>query len=291
MIDLILIIKLIFLGVIEGLTEFLPISSTGHLIICSNMVKFDGEVASLFEIVIQLGAILAVVWLYREKIISLIKNSFSELKSVIGEKNPLSSSLQIFKSSNLPSCRFLINLFIAFVPASAVGFLFHGIIKTYLFNPITVSFALILGGYIILYIENKNIKVKTEEAFDITPMSALIVGLSQILALIPGVSRSGSTIMGGVCSGLSRKAAAEFSFFLAIPIMFAATLYDLYKSSTILNTDTVIIIAVGFIAAFISAVVVIKWFIKYISTKDFKVFGWYRILFGAILLGFYYFKG
>jgi undecaprenyl-diphosphatase len=264
---LILIIKLILLGIVEGLTEFLPISSTGHLIICSDMLKFNGEIASLFEIVIQLGAILAVVWLYRGKIISLIKNAFKDKKSF----------------------EFIVNLVIAFVPAAAVGFFFHGIIKTYLFNPITVSFALILGGYIILYIENKNIKVKTEDAFDITKKSAFIVGLSQILALIPGVSRSGSTIMGGVCSSLSRKAAAEFSFFLAIPIMFAATLYDLYKSSAILNTNTIIIIAVGFISAFISAVFVIKWFIKYISTNNFKIFGWYRILFGAILLGFYYF--
>ncbi len=298
MIDLILIIKLIFLGVVEGLTEFLPISSTGHLIVCADMVKFNGEAASLFEIVIQLGAILAVVWLYREKIIKLIRNSIRELKSVIrySDAESCSSIFSLFypftsSSKNYPALSFVINLFIAFVPASAVGFFFHGIIKNYLFNSITVSFALILGGYIILYIENKNIKVKIREALDIDKKSALIVGLSQILALIPGVSRSGSTIMGGVCSGLSRKASAEFSFFLAIPIMFAATFYDLYKSSAILNTDTVIIIAVGFVAAFISAVIVIKWFIKYISTNNFKLFGWYRILFGALLLGFYYFKG
>ncbi len=297
MINLVLIIKLIFLGIVEGLTEFLPVSSTGHLIVCADMVNFNDDAASLFEIVIQLGAILAVVWLYRAKIIKLIRNSIKELKSVIphhdaGSRSSISSSFHLFISSpkDYPSLSFVINLFIAFVPASAVGFFFHGIIKNYLFNPITVSFALILGGYIILYIENKNIKVKTEEALDINKKSALIVGLSQILALIPGVSRSGATIMGGVCSGLSRKAAAEFSFFLAIPIMFAATFYDLYKSSSIINTDTVIIIAIGFIAAFISAVVVIKWFIRYISANNFKLFGWYRILFGALLLGFYYFK-
>jgi undecaprenyl-diphosphatase len=165
----------------------------------------------------------------------------------------------------------------------------HGIIKNYLFNPITVAFALIIGGFIIIYIENKQIKETTKEAFDISKKSALIVGLSQILALIPGVSRSASTIMGGVCSGLSRKAAAEFSFFLAIPIMFAATLYDLYKSSAVLNFTASVIIIIGFISAFISAVIVIKWFIKYISANNFKVFGWYRILFGAVLLFFYYF--
>jgi len=267
MIDLILIFKTIFLGIVEGLTEFLPISSTGHLIVCADMIKFDNEFASLFEIVIQLGAILAVVWLYREKILNLIKTAFKDKKSY----------------------DFIINLIIAFIPASAVGFFFHGIIKQYLFNPITVSFALIIGGYIIIYIENKKIEVKTQEAFDITKKSALIVGLAQILSLVPGVSRAASTIMGGVCSGLSRKASAEFSFFLAIPIMFAATFYDLYKSSAVLNMDSVIIITIGFISAFVSAVIVIKWFIKYISTKDFKVFGWYRILFGAFLLGFYYF--
>jgi undecaprenyl-diphosphatase len=267
MIGLVLILKTIFLGIVEGLTEFLPISSTGHLIVCANMIKFDNKIATLFEIVIQLGAILAVVWLYKEKIINLIKTAFKDKKSY----------------------DFIINIIIAFIPASAVGFFFHGIIKHYLFNPITVAFALIIGGYIIIYIENKKIKVKTQEAFDITKKSALIVGLAQILSLIPGVSRAGATIMGGVCSGLSRKASAEFSFFLAIPIMFAATFYDLYKNSADLNMESVTIIVIGFISAFISAIVVIKWFIKYISTKDFRIFGWYRILFGAFLLGFYYF--
>ena len=265
--DLILIIKTVVLGIVEGLTEFLPISSTGHLIVCADIIKFNNEFASLFEIVIQLGAILAVVWLYREKIINLIKTAFNDKKS----------------------SDFLINILIAFIPASVVGFFFHGIIKSYLFNPITVAFALIIGGFIILYIENKEIKQTTKEAFDISKKSALIVGLAQILSLIPGVSRAGATIMGGVCSGLSRKAAAEFSFFLAIPIMFAASFYDLYKSSAVLNFDAFIIILIGFVSAFISAVIVIKWFIKYISLNNFKIFGWYRILFGAFLLVFYYF--
>ena len=268
MISLILILKAIFLGIIEGLTEFLPVSSTGHLIVCANIIKFNTEFVALFEIVIQLGAILAVVWLYKEKIINLIKAT-------------------VFK--NKKSYDFIVNLIIAFIPASVVGFFFHGIIKNYLFNPITVSFALIIGGYIIIYIENKKIKVKIQEAFNITKKSALIIGLAQILALFPGVSRAASTIMGGICCGLSRKASAEFSFFLAIPIMFAATLYDLYKSSAVLNVDSIIVMAIGFISAFISAIVVIKWFIKYISVKDFKIFGWYRILFGAFLLGFFYF--
>lgn len=267
MINLILILKTIFLGIVEGLTEFLPISSTGHLIVCADMIKFDNEFTTVFEIVIQLGAILAVVWLYGEKILNLIKTAFKDKKSF----------------------NFIVNLAIAFVPASVVGFFFHGIIKKYLFGPVTVAFALIIGGFVIIYIENKKIKVKTEEVYDITKKSALVVGLAQILALFPGVSRAASTIMGGVCSGLSRKASAEFSFFLAIPIMFAATLYDLYKSSAVLNTDSLIVIAIGFISAFVSAVAVIKWFLKYISTKDFKIFGWYRILFGAFLLGFYYF--
>lgn len=265
--EIILILKLIFLGIIEGLTEFLPISSTGHLIVFADIINFNDKVATLFEIVIQLGAILAVVWLYREKLLSLVFRIFSDKKSF----------------------SFAINLLIAFLPASIIGFFFHSIIKNYLFNPITVAVALIIGGVIIIYIENRKIKETTTEAFDINKKSALIVGLSQVLSLIPGVSRAGATIMGGVCSGLSRKASAEFSFFLAIPIMFAASFYDLYKNVDILNLESILIIAIGFVSAFISALVVIKWFIKFISSNNFKIFGWYRIVFGVLLLLFYYF--
>lgn len=265
--ELIIILKLIILGIVEGLTEFVPVSSTGHLIIASDMLNFNNDFAKLFEVVIQLGAILAVVWLYRDKILKLILSIFSDKKSY----------------------SFAVNLLIAFLPASIIGFLFHSSIKDYLFNPITVSFALILGGIAIIIIEKLNIKEKTVEALDIDKKSALVVGLSQILSLIPGVSRSASTIMGGVCSGLSRKASAEFSFFLAIPIMFAATFYDLYKSSDVINANSIIMISIGFISAFISALVVIKWFIKFISTHDFKIFAWYRIVFGICLLIFYYF--
>jgi len=265
--ELIIILKLIILGIIEGLTEFVPVSSTGHLIIASDMLNFNNDFAKLFEVVIQLGAILAVVWLYRDKILKLILSILSDKKSY----------------------SFAVNLLIAFLPASIIGFFFHSAIKDYLFNPVTVSFALIFGGIAIIIIEKLNIKEKTVEALDINKKSALVVGLSQILSLIPGVSRSASTIMGGVCSGLSRKASAEFSFFLAIPIMFAATFYDLYKSSDVLNVNSVIMISIGFVSAFISALVVIKWFIKFISTHDFKLFAWYRIVFGIFLLIFYYF--
>lgn len=265
--ELIIIFKLVILGIVEGLTEFVPVSSTGHLIIASDMLNFNNDFAKLFEVVIQLGAILAVVWLYRDKILKLILSIFSDKKSY----------------------SFAVNLLIAFLPASIIGFLFHSAIKDYLFNPVTVAFALILGGIAIIIIEKLNIKEKTVEALDIDKKSALVVGLSQILSLIPGVSRSASTIMGGVCSGLSRKASAEFSFFLAIPIMFAATFYDLYKSSDVLNSDSIIMIAIGFVSAFISALFVIKWFIKFISTHDFKIFAWYRIIFGIFLLIFYYF--
>jgi len=259
--ELIIILKLIILGIIEGLTEFVPVSSTGHLIIASDMLNFNNDFAKLFEVVIQLGAILAVVWLYRDKILKLILSILSDKKSY----------------------SFAVNLLIAFLPASIIGFFFHSAIKDYLFNPVTVSFALIFGGIAIIIIEKLNIKEKTVEALDINKKSALVVGLSQILSLIPGVSRSASTIMGGVCSGLSRKASAEFSFFLAIPIMFAATFYDLYKSSDVLNVNSVIMISIGFVSAFISALVVIKWFIKFISTHDFKLFAWYRIVFGIFL--------
>jgi undecaprenyl-diphosphatase len=206
--EIILFCKAVILGIVEGLTEFIPVSSTGHLIVASDFLKFNDDFAKLFEVVIQLGAILAVVWLYRTKIIKLVLNVFSDKKSF----------------------SFAVNLLIAFIPASVVGFFFHGVIKQYLFNPMTVAAALVIGGIIIIIIEKLNIKETTGEALDIDKKSALVVGLSQILSLIPGVSRSASTIMGGVCSGLSRKAAAEFSFFLAIPIMFAATCYDLYKS-------------------------------------------------------------
>lgn len=265
--EMILFFKAVILGIVEGLTEFIPVSSTGHLIVASDLLKFNDDFAKLFEVVIQLGAILAVVWLYREKIIKLVLNIFSDKKSF----------------------SFGINLLIAFIPASAVGFLFHGVIKQYLFNPITVAVALVTGGIIIIIIEKINIKETTGEALDINKKSALIVGLSQILSLIPGVSRSASTIMGGVCSGLSRKAAAEFSFFLAIPIMFAATCYDLYKSSNVINSQSAAVIIIGFTAAFLSALIVIKWFIKFISSHDFKIFAYYRIIFGIFLFLFYYF--
>jgi len=265
--EFMLFFKVVFLGIIEGLTEFIPVSSTGHLIVASDMIRFDNDFSKLFEVVIQLGAILAVVWLYREEIIKLVLSIFSDKKSF----------------------SFAVNLLIAFIPASVVGFFFHGVIKMYLFNPVTVAAALVAGGIAIIIIEKIDIKEKTPEALDIDKKSALIVGLSQILALIPGVSRSASTIMGGVCSGLSRKAAAEFSFFLAIPIMFAATFYDLYKSSDVINSTAAVMIAVGFIAAFVSALIVIKWFIKFISTHDFKVFAYYRIIFGLFLLIYYYF--
>lgn len=265
--EIILFCKAVILGIVEGFTEFIPVSSTGHLIVASDFLKFNDDFAKLFEVVIQLGAILAVVWLYRTKIIKLVLNIFSDKKSF----------------------SFAVNLLIAFIPASAVGFFFHGVIKQYLFNPMTVAAALVIGGIIIIIIEKLNIKEMTGEALDISRKSALIVGLSQILSLIPGVSRSASTIMGGVCSGLSRKAAAEFSFFLAIPIMFAATCYDLYKSSDVINSQAALSILIGFIAAFISALIVIKWFIKFISSHDFKIFAYYRIIFGILLLLLYYF--
>jgi len=267
--EMILFCKAVILGIVEGLTEFIPVSSTGHLIVVSDVLKFDNNFAKLFEVVIQLGAILAVVWLYREKIINIVFGFFSN-------KNFFS---------------FGISLLIAFIPASVVGFFFHDIIKQYLFNPVTVAAALVIGGIIIVIIEKLNIKETTGEALDISKKSALIVGLSQILSLIPGVSRSASTIMGGVCSGLSRKAAAEFSFFLAIPIMFAATFYDLYKNSEVVNMHAASVIIVGFAAAFLSSVIVIKWFMKFISSHDFKIFAYYRIIFGLALLLFYYFTG
>ncbi len=258
--------KAALLGVIEGVTEFLPISSTGHLIVVGEAIGFTGDRAKSFEVFIQLGAILSVVWLYREKIFPQRDES---------------------ADSNFSKgwMAFWTKVLVSFLPAAVIGFFFHSYIKSHFFTPETVALALIGGGIVMLGIEY--FLKKRDAATGLERVSfgqALWIGIAQILALIPGVSRSGATIMGGMLKGLDRKTAAEYSFFLAIPTMFAATIYDLWKSREAVVADDALIFGVGFIVAFVSAIVAIKTFMKFISTHSFKGFAWYRILFGVVLL-------
>ena len=264
--DILLILKALILGVVEGATEFLPISSTGHLIIAGDLLDFlTKEKRDVFEIIIQLGAILAVIWEYRIKFIHVATN------------------LNESKSRQL-----VINLFIAFLPLAILGLAFHHQIKDLLFNPKSVAIALIVGGFVILFIEKKLPAVKIHYVDDMNWKLALKVGFAQAIALIPGASRAGSTIIGGMCFGLSRTAATEFSFFLAVPVMFAATFYDLYKSRDLLSAHDLTLFLAGFITAFIAALIVIKVLIRYVANHDFTAFAWYRIVFGAIVLAYFW---
>lgn len=260
--DIIILFKAFILGIVEGATEFLPISSTGHLIIVGDLLNFNDDKAKIFDIVIQLGAILAVCYEFRKRLMNTLTHMTTQASSQ----------------------RFAVNLIIAFLPAALLGLAFHHQIKQYLFSPITVAIALIVGGFVILFIENNVKKPATFDVEAMTSKQALKIGLAQSLALIPGVSRAGATILGGMVFGLSRKAATEFSFFLAIPIMFAATGYDLLKSWQLLSVDDAMMFAIGFVTAFISALLVIKMLLRFVATHDFKVFAWYRIVFGAIVL-------
>jgi undecaprenyl-diphosphatase len=253
------------LGLVEGITEFLPISSTGHLIIVGDWLGFTGDRAKTFEIFIQLGAILAIVWIYQGRFIRLARSA----------------------SSDPDSRDLLVNLAIAFVPAAAAGFLFHHQIKEHLFSPIIVAAALVAGGVAILAIEALEPRTTTPELTKTSRRQALGIGLAQVLSLIPGVSRSGATIMGGYALGLSRAAATEFSFFLSVPVMFAATGFDLLKSRELVHAGDIPLFATGFIVAFISAVVVVKAFLRYVSHHSFGVFAWYRLAFGAFLFWWY----
>jgi undecaprenyl-diphosphatase len=264
--DILLILKTIIMGLVEGATEFLPISSTGHLIIAGDVLNFlNKEKRDVFEIIIQLGAILAVVWEYRRKFMHVASN-LNEVKSR----------------------QLVINLFIAFLPLAILGLAFHHQIKDLLFNPKSVAIALIVGGIFILWIEKSAYSIKINSVDDMDWKLALKVGFAQALALIPGTSRAGSTIIGGMLFGLSRTAATEFSFFLAVPVMFAATAYDLYKSRDLLATDDMLIFFIGFVTAFIAALIVIKVLIRYVAHHDFTAFAWYRIAFGALVLLYYW---
>ena len=269
--DLILLAKALILGVVEGLTEFLPISSTGHLILVGDLLDFNDERGKAFEVIIQFGAILAVCWEFRAK-----------LWTVLGSLG--SSAL---------SRRFVVNLIIASVPAMALAFVFGKHIKAVLFSPIPVASAFIVGALIIFWAERRqlmtpsNYDERIRSVDDLSPLDALKVGIAQCAALIPGTSRSGATIIGGMLFGLPRTVATEFSFFLAIPVIGAATLYEslkLWKSPVAISSDFGIAIVIGFIAAFISAFICVRWLLHYVAHHNFKPFAWYRIAFGLLIL-------
>nr|WP_217345460.1 undecaprenyl-diphosphate phosphatase [Noviherbaspirillum sp. L7-7A]MBV0879743.1 undecaprenyl-diphosphate phosphatase [Noviherbaspirillum sp. L7-7A] len=264
--DLVLLFKAFIMGIVEGFTEFLPISSTGHLILTGSLLNFTGDKVKVFEIAIQAGAMLAVIWEYRVRIAAVLTGMFSERRAQL----------------------FVLNLIVAFVPAAMLGFIFSKSIKAVLFAPVPVALAFILGGFVILWVEKRqraqDRPARVESVDDMTVLDAFKVGCAQAFALIPGTSRSGATIIGGMMFGLSRKAATEFSFFLAIPTLLAATVYSLYKERALLSAADLPMFTVGTIAAFGSAFLCVRWLLRYISTHDFTFFAWYRIVFGLFVL-------
>jgi len=264
--DISLYLSSFILGLIEGATEFLPVSSTGHLIIAGELLKFNQASANVFEIFIQLGSILAIVVEYRKTLFKVVSNAYS----------------------NKESQNFILRLFIAFLPAAILGLLFHKAIKAYLFSPLYVSLALILGGIVMIAIEKRPLKINTKTTNDINMMQAFKIGCAQCLSLIPGVSRAAATIMGGMLTGLNRKTATEFSFYLAIPVITAASLFDLLKNFQDLTMQDLPIFAIGFVTAFLSAYAVIKLFIRFVATHTFISFAWYRIILGILV--FIYFS-
>ncbi len=268
--SIILIIKAIILGVVEGITEFLPISSTGHMIIVGKFINFSGDFAYLFEVVIQLGAILAVVFLFRDKIL----DSFKKLK-------PNEEGFNLWTS-----------LMLAFIPAGIVGLLFHKAVETHLMNPLTVSLALVFGGIWMIYAEEKYRKNDTiQDIAQVSYRTAFVIGCFQCLSILwPGFSRSAATIIGGWIMGLSSVAAAEFSFFLAIPTMIIATVFSLFDSSLVMTPPQVVALIVGFVVSFIVALIVVAKFIDFLKTKPMKSFAIYRIVVGILILIFAIFK-
>lgn len=260
--DLWTAVQSLILGVVEGITEFLPISSTGHQIIVADLIDFSGERAMAFNIIIQLGAILAVVWQFRRKIIEVVVGLPREAEAQ----------------------RFTANLLVAFLPAVILGVSFADLIHQYLFNPITVAAALIVGGVIMLWAERREHVIHAESVDDMTWKDALKVGFAQCLAMIPGTSRSGATIIGGLLFGLSRKAATEFSFFLAMPTMVGAAVYSGYKYRELFLPADLPVFAIGFVTSFIFAMIAVRALLKFIGSHSYAVFAWYRIGFGLLIL-------
>lgn len=274
--DLLLLLKALVLGVVEGLTEFLPVSSTGHLILIGELIDFTGDGSKVFDVAIQFGAILAVCWEYRARIASVVRGLATEP----------------------PARRFTVNVIIACVPAVMIGLLLEKHIKAVLFAPVPVAIALIVGGVILLWVEAAHRRrdgatyvARVQSIDELGAVDALKVGFAQCFALIPGTSRSGATIVGGLLIGLERRVATEFSFFLAIPLIFGATVYELYNARDVLSVSDIGPFTVGFVTAFLSAFVCVRWLLRYIATHDFTVFAWYRIGFGLLVLVASYMAG
>ncbi|ESK38096.1 undecaprenyl-diphosphatase UppP [Acinetobacter nectaris CIP 110549] len=262
--DLILLFKAAIMGLVEGVTEFLPISSTGHLILTGQLLDFwTPEKRDMFSVAVQIGAIAAVIYQYWNKLWGAL------IGAVTGDEQ---------------GRRLSINLIVATIPIMAVGLTFGETVKSYLFNAITVAVALIIGGFIILWAERRQHKTVSHEVEQLTFKQAALIGLIQCFALVPGTSRSGSTIIGSLFLGVSRKAAAEFSFFLGIPVLMGAGLLDMYKMRHDLHIEDMEILGAGIIVAFISALLVIRALIRYVSKHDFSVFAYYRIVFGLFIL-------
>jgi len=273
-VDIALLVKAAILGIVEGLTEFLPISSTGHLILASSLLEFRGEHVPTFEIAIQTGAMFAVMWEYRARLIGTVAGILRDATAQ----------------------RFAVNVAVAFVPAVVLGLAFGSMIKDRLFHPVPVATAFVVGGLIILWVERRHHRrfgerdlqgqrlARVPTVDDMTALDAFKVGLVQCVALIPGMSRSGSTIIGGMLFGLSRRAATEFSFYLAIPTLIGAGVYSVWKQRDALTTADLPVFAVGTVFAFVSALLCIRWLIRYVATHDFTVFAWYRIAFGGVVL-------
>jgi undecaprenyl-diphosphatase len=278
-IDTAYLIKAFFLGIIEGLTEFIPVSSTGHLILVGNWIRFESNAAKVFEVVIQFGSILAVVWIFRSRLWQLIYGTLTGVREEL---------------------LFTRNLLLAFFPALVVGLIFIRAIKTLFYHPSVVAVTLILGGLIMLYVERRrpprpgtaidapenSAAQASTTTYSLTQISwkqALGVGCAQCIAMIPGVSRSGATIIGGMIAGIQRKTATEFSFFLAIPTMLGATVYDLYRNMALLTSQDITGIAIGFVAAFLSALIVVRAVLRFVANHTYRSFAWYRIALGLIV--------
>jgi len=261
-VDWALLAKALILGVVEGLTEFLPVSSTGHLILAGDLLGFSGEKAKVFELVIQTGAMLAVVWEFRMRFWRMLTGL----------------------ATDRAAQRFALNLLIAFLPAAVLGLAFGKVIKTHLFHAVPVALAFVIGGFIILWVEKRQRKAVVESVDDMTWRDALKVGIAQAFALIPGTSRSGATIIGGMLFGLSRRAATEFSFFLAVPTLVAAGAYDFWKNRALFDSSDLGMFAVGSAVAFLSALACVRWLIRYVASHDFTPFAWYRVAFGSAVL-------
>lgn len=259
------LLKAVILGLVEGITEFLPISSTGHLIVVSDLLNFEGSLGGTFEIFIQLGAILAVVWFYRRDLWAQ------------AQRLPQDRRVQ----------RLWLNVAIAFVPAAALGFFLHKWIKSVLFSPVVVALALIVGGVVLIWVEHRGHAGDTGDLMAVSPRQAVIVGLAQVFSLIPGTSRSAASIVGGLLGGMDRPTATAFSFYLAIPTLGMATLFDLLTSLDQISAQNALLLAVGMATAFVSALVAVGWLLRYVASHDFRAFGVYRIAAGLVVLAWF----